>query len=134
MYFVALLAKKYKVGPKGPNKYVSTRAADKKICPLLRSISPTYLWEAFTYVDPKSVKFSQIVSIFLRFWDLRMQNLLVEQRFKSRFCAPRSQIYFKMLLIIHKILGTLKNWVSRKKFHDSMSFCAFGICLRKSST
>jgi len=38
---------------------------------LLASISPTNLRADFTSVVPKSVRASQVVSIFLRFWDLR---------------------------------------------------------------
>ncbi len=45
---------------------------------LLESISPTYLRVAFTPVAPKSVRIQSSVSIFLRFWDLRIQKLLVE--------------------------------------------------------
>jgi len=46
---------------------------------LLESISPTYLRAAFMRVAPKSVRVSQVVSIFKRFWYLRAKKLYEER-------------------------------------------------------
>jgi len=63
-----------------------------KISILLGSISPTYLRKAFMSAAPKSVRICQVVSIFLRFWDLRAQKLLVERftcAFLNEILAPK---------------------------------------------
>ncbi len=44
----------------------------KSVYKHLGSISLTYLSAAFTHVVPKSVRVNQVISIFLRFWDLHV--------------------------------------------------------------
>jgi len=45
----------------------------------LGSIWPKYLRSAFTPADPKIAKCSQVMSVFLCFWDLQVQKLLVKR-------------------------------------------------------
>jgi len=62
------------------------------------SNSPTYLQAAFKHVVPKSVRVSQVISLFLRFWDLLAEKLYVERwwnwaqvSISPKFCASQKR-------------------------------------------
>jgi len=64
---------------KEPSKYTRTQA-NHKMEPGVNFIN--VLLEAFARTEPKSIKKTVKSSIFLRFWDLRAQNLYVNMLVK----------------------------------------------------
>jgi len=72
------------------------------------------------------VEFSQVVSIFLCFWDLLAQKLLVDYWWNWDQASISSTFYEQLL---HMQIPKMKNTV-----RSSVSFYAFGIYMHKSCT
>jgi len=60
-------------------------------------ISPTCLRQAFMLPDFKAQKYSQVINVFLSFWDLGVQKLLVKHWLNQLLGGNSQNIFSKFV-------------------------------------